>query len=408
MRELSRLAWRNLWRNRRRTLLTAAMIGFASAILVFFICLQFSSYETSINASISIFQGHAQVQRQGYQDQPQVRLAIEDPEELRSKIARVAGVTNVAQRGAAFALVSSKDRTYGSQIVGVEPRSERLISSIPGVVRKGRYLEGARYEAVIGEVLARNLKVTVGDELTLLGQGRDGSFAATVLPVVGIFVSGSVELDRALIQMPLAAFQEVFSMGTRAHSLVIRAAGLEKLEGVKEQVSALIAPESKLAFLTWDELTPGLKEAIELDMASGWLFYLSLVLIVSFSVLNTFLMSVLERTREFGILLSLGMRPARITQLVYLECVFLSLVGVLLGIIIGGAVVIYFGVYGFSIPGSEEIMKIWNLPAAIYPRLSFTGLTLGPGLVLGMSILAVTYPAFRVFRLRPLEALHAT
>ncbi|MCB0360870.1 MAG: FtsX-like permease family protein, partial [Bdellovibrionales bacterium] len=157
--------------------------------------------------------------------------------------------------------------------------------------------------------------------------------------------------------------------------------------------------------LRWDELLPGLKQAIELDMASGWLFYFSLVLIVTFSIVNTFFMVVVERTREFSIMLALGVRPSRIGGLVVLESMLLTTLGLLLGIGCGAVTLWYFGVHGFSVPGMDEVAKLWNLPDAIYTRITPRALLHGPLVLLGMSVLAVIFPVLKIFRLNPSTSL---
>ncbi|RMG40661.1 MAG: ABC transporter permease [Candidatus Dadabacteria bacterium] len=404
---ISVLAWRNIWRNRRRTLLTLLAVAFSSAVLVFFMSLQLSSYDTSINASVSIFQGHLQVQPTGYFKKPKMYHFIREPRALIKNLAELKGITAVAPRAYAYVLVSSARRTVGAQVAGVDPELEKNVSTIPGLVREGEYLSADDlYQAVIGQDLAHNLGVSTGEQITVLGQGQDGSMAAAAFQVVGIFQSGSRDLDRALIEVPLKIFQEVFYLGDAAHTIVIKASSRHRLAELKKNISARLK-NKKLSVYSWEELMPGLKQAIELDMASGWLFYISLILIVVFSVFNTFLMSILERTREFGVMLSLGMKPASIIKMVILENVFLSLLGVFSGIVIGSLVVIYYGIHGFYIPGAEEIMKLWNLPTAVKTRLSLRGTLSGPAVIIAANFVVAFIPALKLLRLQPVEAMRA-
>ena len=387
-------------------------IAFSCTVLVFFIALQFSSYETSINASISVFSGHLQVQPDSYLDTPEMRKVLTNPEELRQEFVNLPEVKGSSIRAFGFALCSSEDRSYGVQVVGVDPEHEPDVSSISGVMQEGTYLSSrSKYETIIGKALSENLKVKVSDELTLLGQAKDGSVAATVVEVKGIFKSGAQELDRHLIQLPLKIFQEVFSMDNTAHAVVITAKSLKDVPKIKkagaEILNAYNNAKIKPVLHDWDELNPGMKQAIQLDMAFGWIFYFSLVVVVTFTVLNTFLMSILERTREFGVMLSLGMKPADISKLVTWESFFLTLVGLIIGTIIGSAIVIYFGVYGFYIPGTEEIAKLWNIPAVFRPRLSALTLTIGPGIIIIVTVIALIYPIIKLRALKPVEALRA-
>ena len=401
-----RLAWRNIWRHPRRTLLKLSAIAFAAAILVFMVTLQLSSYDAMIDYTLRVHHGHLQVQPEGYLDKPQIRNTIPDARALGSHVRQQTGLSAVSVRAMGFALASSRARSYGIQVIGVETEYEGKVSTIPGLVKKGRFLSSDdAQEAVMGHVLARNLKLNVGEELTLLGTGRDGSVAATVVPVVGIFESGSAQLDRHLVQLPLGTFQDVFSMGDHAHAIVVLGDSLEEVEELTDAVRLGLPAGGPLVALSWEALIPGLKQAIQMDWASGWFLYLSLIIIVTFSILNTFLMSVLERTREFGIMLALGVRPGRIGLLVMLESIWLTLLGLAVGVVIGTLVVFYFHIHGFSYPGMEELAAYYNLPAVIKLALSPLSLTLGPTVILLVTCAAALYPALRIRLLKPVDAM---
>ena len=403
-----RLSWRNIWRHPRRTLLTLSAIAFAAAILVFMVTLQLSSYDTMIDYTLRVFHGHLQVQPEGYLDKPQMHNTIPGARALGSHIRKLTGSAAVSVRAVGFALASSKARSYGVQVIGVETENEGKVSTIPGLIKNGRFLSSDdAQEAVIGRGLARNLKLNVGEELILLGTGKDGSMAATVVPVVGIFESGSADLDRHMVQLPLGTFQDVFSMGDHGHSIVVVGESLEQLDGLIDTVRAGLPTDSHLVVLSWEALIPGLKQAIQMDWASGWFLYLSLIIIVTFSILNTFLMSVLERTREFGIMLALGARPGRIGGLVMLESIWLTLLGLAVGVAVGTVVVFYFHIHGFSYPGMEEIAAYYNLPAVITMTLSPLSLTLGPAVILIVTCAAALYPALRIRMLKPVDAMRA-
>ena len=403
------LAARNIWRHPRRTALTIAAIGFAAGVLIFFVGLQLSSYDAAINASVNVFHGHMQVQKQGYFEKPQLRNSIEKPDDVLRQVASLDAVTAVSSRALAFGLVSSEERTYGVQIVGVDPEREAGVSTIPSQIRQGAYLDAPTKDApaVLGSVLARNLKVDIGSEITVLGQGVDGSLAATVLSVVGVFESGADDIDRNLIHIPLQTLQETFYLGNAAHVLAIRLNDLKRDRAVQKTLVEGFNREgyADLRVLRWDELMPGLKQMIDLDMSSGWIFYFSLILIVTFSVLNTFLMSVLERTKEFSIMLALGMKPGQISRLVMLESLFLTLGGLVFGYVLGIGAILYFGSVGFYIPGSEAIAKQWNMPTRLYTEISLGALRNGPGVILISAMLATLIPAARIFWLKPVDAL---
>lgn len=403
-----RLAWRNLWRHSRRTWLTASAIAFATMLLVFMITLQLGSYDMMIDTTLRVYTGQMQVQRLGYKDKRQMRTTVPAAAQLAERLREATGLDAVAVRAQGFALASSAERSYGVPVIGVQPEFERGVSTLPHLVKAGRYLSNSRaQELVLGSALARNLKIALGDELTLLGSAKDGSVAATVLPVVGFFESGNPELDRRLVMMPLATFQEVFAMGDDAHAIVISGPNYESIPRTNATVSALIADRPELTVLDWDELVPGVKQLIQTDMVQNWITYIALIVIVTLSIMNTFLMNVLERTREYGIMLALGASPRQLGILVMLESVFLTLLGLAIGIVVGGGIAVYYHFTGFSFPGMEEIYAQFGLPGVIHPKLSFASFTLGPAVIFVFTVLAALNPAMRIRKLQPVEAIHA-
>ena len=158
---------------------------------------------------------------------------------------------------------------------------------------------------------------------------------------------------------------------------------------------------------TWDALLPGLKQAIQADFTSAWFMYGILIVLVAFSVLNTQLMSVLERTKEFGIVMSLGVTPGRLGRLVLLETALMGTLGLVLGALLGGALVAWLGHHGFSYPGMEEMAGKFNLPSRIYPPVTLIGLFFGPAIILVSSVIASLYPAIRLRWLEPVAAMRA-
>jgi ABC-type lipoprotein release transport system permease subunit len=403
-----RLAWRNLWRQPRRTWLTTGAMVFSNVLLVFMISLQFGMYRLMIENSLQAFTGHMQVQARGYNDDKKMRQTVPDIVALANDLRTELGSDEVAARATAFALASSEDRSYGIAVFGVEPQFEPNVSSIPGLVRDGRYLDSNdAAEIVIGAVLARNLRVEVGDELTLLGSGKDGSFAAVVADVVGIFDSGVAELDRTIVEMPLGLFQDVFYMRGEGHQVAVNAPRLGQVAELRQRVAGLLPAEQDLVVQDWDALLPGLKQAIQADISSAVFMYGVLVILVAFSVLNTQLMSVLERTHEFGIVLALGLKPGRLGRLVMLETAMMGTIGLLIGALIGGALTAWLGVQGFTMPGMDEMGAKFNLPSRLHPEVTIASLLSGPAVVFLFSLLASVYPALRLRRLHPVEAMRA-
>ena len=401
-----RLAWRNLWRHSRRTWLTIGAMVFSNVLLVFMISLQFSMYGLMIDNTLRVFSGHMQVQAPGYKDDQKMRQVVHDVQPLAARLRADLDSNTIAARGWAFGLASSAERSYGIGIYGVEPDFEPRVSNIPGLIEQGRYLDDTNaQEIVIGTMLARNLRIGIGDELTLLGSGVDGSFAAAVVKVVGIFGSGVKEIDRNIAEMPLGAFQDIFYMDGAGHQVVVTAPDLEQAAVLQARVESALAGNDDLVVHGWDVLQPGLKQAIQADMSSAFFMYGILVILVAFSVLNTQLMSVLERTHEFGIVMALGLKPGRLGRLVMLETAMMGFIGMLLGALAGALFTMWFTVNGFSYPGMEEMVANFNLPGRVYPRANLVSMFAGPLVVFLFTLAAAVYPALRLHRLHPVEAM---
>jgi ABC-type lipoprotein release transport system permease subunit len=402
------MAWRNLWRHRRRTWLTVGAMVFCNALLIFLISLQLGSYDMMINNTLAAFSGHLQVQHTGYQEEHKMRQSLPAVTALAEQVRRTLGVDAVAARGGAFALASSEQRSIGIQVMGVQPGREPRVSNLPGLLREGRYLaDGEAAEIVVGAILARNLRVGVGDELTFIGSGRDGSLAAGVVTVVGIIESGLSEIDRSVTQVPLGYFQQAFSMGDHGHAVVVRLPALEAVDSAVAAVRATLDGVDGAAVLDWDQLQPGLRQAITADMSSAWFMYGVLILLVALSVLNTQLMSVLERTREFGVMLALGTSPGRLARLVAAETALMSALGLGLGMVAGGVISVYLSHAGFTYPGMEQMMERFALPDRMYPEVSVLSMLWGPLVVFLGALLATIYPATRLFALEPVAAMRA-
>jgi putative ABC transport system permease protein len=406
-----KMAWRNIWRNPRRSVLTILAITFAGALLVFMLSWQLGSYDALINAAVGIQTGHLQVQAKNYSEERDIRLVVPEPAAVGALLDATDRVAAYAFRASAFSVVSSKQRTYGVVITGIEPDREARVSTIETLVREGDYLSSSDVDqALVGRLLATNLKIVPGDELVVLGQGRDGSVAATVLKVKGIFSSGQDDFDRGFLFMPLDTFQEVYSMRGAVNQVVVMGDSLSDVPGIKAAlISGLHRVEGgdRLRVLGWRELMPGLMEAIKMDLISGFIFYLVLIVVVAFSILNTFLMAILERTREFGVMLAIGTRPGRLIRVLLLESSGMTILGIIAGALLGSVVTLYYQTYGFHIPGATEILKQYGLPERIYPQLSVLSASIGPGIVLVITFLAALYPALKVRRFKPVEAMAA-
>ncbi|MGB8363587.1 MAG: ABC transporter permease [Rhizomicrobium sp.] len=404
---LAALAWRNLWRRPQRTVLSLLSIAIAAALLVFVLSFQIGVYATMIQSTLRIFDGYAQFQPEGYAADPTLDRTISHPELLAREASAVHGVAIAAPRVNGFAILAHGERSYGAAVIGVDPASEARISSIAATIRDGRFLaSNDRGDAVLGDILARNLKLGVGEKVTMLGAARDGSVAADVLRVAGIFHSGVPEFDRSILEMPLARAQDTFAMGDRANTIALGGRSLGGVDAALPTLEAL-AHRHGVAVLDWGDLEPALRDVIVLKIATAMLFYLTLVAVVAFIILNTLLMSVLERTREFGVLLAIGMRPGMIGAMVWFELLGLALSGCAIGLAIGAGATLWFEQHGIVYPGMAKLLAQYGLPPRLYPALTPLSALVGPGAIMASIAIGGIVPYLRVARLTAASAMRA-
>jgi ABC-type lipoprotein release transport system permease subunit len=401
------LAWRNLWRRPQRTVLSLISIALVTGLLVFMLSFQEGVYGVLKEATLRIFDGYAQLQPPGWADDPTLDRAIGRPFALARRAEGLRGVGAAAPRVNAIAILAHGARSYGAAVVGVDPARERRVSSIASTIRTGRYLvAGDSDAAILGETLARNLDLAVGDEVTVLGEARDGSVAADVLHVVGLYHSGVPDLDRSILEMPLSRAQDAFGMQGAASTIAV---GGPSLAAVDHAIPALrtLGHTAGVSVRDWAALEPALREGIDLKYAIAMMFYATLVVVVAFIILNTLLMSVLERTREFGMLLALGMRPGQIGAMVWIELLGLALLGCLSGLLLGGGVTLWLQRQGVVVPIDPRLLAQFALPTRLYPSLTPLSALFGPLALLVAIIVGGIAPYLRVTGLTPALAMRA-
>ncbi len=402
---LPAVAWRNLWRNGRRTWLTAGGIAFAVVLIVFAMSFQQGAYVQMIDNATALLSGHLQIQNRDYVEDTRFEQTVEAVTPLVRRLERLPGIESVAPRVEAFALVSAEERAFGARVLGVDPERERRTVRFFDRVAEGRTIAGGE-DVMVGEILASNLDVGVGGEIVLLGTGREGGVAALALNVVGVFRTGIPDLDRAMVAAPLATVQDAFGLGDEAHTLAIRAGRMTESGRLARDLNGWL-PEP-LTARNWDEVLPDVKQGIELDRIGGYFIYGFITIVVIFSVVNSFIMTVFERTREFGMLRAIGMRPGRIVLMVQIEATFVWVLGVAMGLVLVLPAVIWLQINGLYL-GEEmsSLAESMYVPDRLYTKTTTIGLGVAPAVMFVGTQIAALIPSLRIRRLQPVTALRA-
>jgi ABC-type lipoprotein release transport system permease subunit len=402
---LLRIGWRNLARNRRRTWLTAGGIAFAVLLVVFSMAMQLGQYDIMMDNATSLLTGHIQIQTADYVDSARFEDTMESADALRQVIEAAAGVEAVAPRAEAFALASAGERSFGARIIGVDPDAELDTVRLLKMVREGRAI-AAPDDGLLGSLLARNLGVTLGDEVVLLGSEKHGGVAAMVITVAGILETGVADLDRVTLITSLGSVQSAFGLADEVHTFAIRTEDLDRSEAVAEGLRHILSDRPALAVRHWSEVMPELRQAIEIDRLGGELFFYVVEVLVVFSIVNTFIMSVFERTREFGMLKAIGMKPWRIVVMMQWEGFFIWLLGASLGLGLAAIIVAWLQDVGIYMGETlEEYAEQFYMPARLYPAFSLQAFLSAPLVMLMGTQIAALLPSLRIFRLNAAAAL---
>ncbi|MBF6057759.1 ABC transporter permease [Thiomicrorhabdus heinhorstiae] len=401
------LAWRNLWRHRKRTWITVAAVGLTTLMLVFMLSFQFGIYDTMKEQNLKLMDGYAQIQQSDFLEQPNLEHSFVYSDQWSSVLDKVDSLSAYGFRAQTYVILSNNADTQnrGALIMGVQPDKEPQLSSLAKKIISGRYLQNSDdHKIVLGKQLAAQLRSKVGDQVQLLGEDRDGSLAIDLYEIVGIADTHIPELNRQLAQITLSDFQILFAMPNRAQQLVFMTAEIGQAADLKPLVMPQLQSltDSDLRFRNWQALQPALDQAIELDLSSAILWYAALLLIVILILLNTLYMSILERQNEFSLLNALGVQPIQISQILILEIVFTTLLGLISGVLLGMAVTEYFIFQGITLPGSEGVFAQFGLSDTLYPVLSLLSVGFAPA-VFGFGLILLC--AMVLFKMRSLKPL---
>ena len=401
------LAWRNIWRNRSRSLITMTSVASAVLLATLTVSLQKGVFDNLIANVVSFYTGYVQVHRTGYWKEQNLENTFPLSDSLVTKVLETPGVRHCTPRIEAFALFSSGEKTKGCMVTGIAPESENLVTRLKSKLVAGEYLTDSSRQLLVGEGLAKRLGASVGDTLVLLGQGYFGSTAAGKFELGGLLHFGSPELNDRLVFMPLARAQEWLDAPGMATTLVISPENPSKSTLAAIGLRHLL-PQDEFEVMRWEEMMPDIEEHIRTDTASSKIVLGVLYLLISFGIFATLLMMLIERRREFGMLVALGMKKAQLAKVVLAESVMLTLTGCFAGLLFSLPVVWWLREHPIRIGG--ETAKIYEKFGfeAVFPAAFETSVFLEQAfVVLAVGLVLAIYPVMNVMRLKPVEAMRA-
>ncbi len=400
------LAFRNLWRNSRRTLLTLSAMVVSTALLILALGVFSGMFADMLASATEQYYGHLVISAQGYQDDRDMFANMDEAAGLAGQLRSRPEVRGVSARLRAFGLVAHADNTYPAELLGVQPAQEKRVTSFSSQLVAGRYLDTTETAgALIGAGLAKKLGVKPGDELVFLTQAADGSIGNDLLQVTGIFETGAGSRDNALVLVNLPWLQKLCVLPGRTHELAVTIH--EPMQA--SELAARLQTElpAGLELHTWGQLLPEMQEVIASYNVSRLILVAILYAATGLGILNTIFMSVMERTREFGILMAMGMKPRSIQALVLLETLAMGVISIAFGVVIGLAMTLYMERVGVDL--SPYLSAVTYAGGTIMPRLSAAfeadNVTVPAVALLLISLVAGYFPSRRAARLQPIEAI---
>ncbi len=407
---LIKLSWRNVWRNRRRSLITIAAISFSIVIVALMRSLQYGTYDAMESLAVSLFHGEIQIQRQGFQEEQTLEYAFDgNAHDWHGLVHLYPEITAVSQRVTGFGLVSSDSSSAGALLVGIEPEYESKITRFSTMLAAGETLQTRDdHQVLLGASLAKNLRVDVGDTISVLTQGYHNELGADLYRIKGLLKLGNAELDRSLLVMTLENAQEIFSLYNQITQVVLHTNDFRKANAVANKIAQNL--DAQYAVLPWEKLMPELKQIILLDNISGAIYLVFLLLVVGFEIFNTTMMSLMERIREFGLLQSLGMKPVQIGNHLLMESLIKIFLALIMGLFV--AMVLVSILSHHPIPLSEKIREGYASYGLVIENMKFSTksrIYLEPVVAITLiALMAIIYPIIKTIKLTPVEALRKT
>lgn len=401
---LFKMAWRNIWRNRRRTFITAASILFAVLFASFMDSLQRGAWDNMINNVVNYYFGYVQVHQDGYWEEQSIDKAFPLADSLE-QVGAVEGVEAVLPRLESFALAAAGETTSGVLVAGILPDVENRMTDLENRLVEGEYLTEGDEAVLVASGVAEKLGLSLGDTLVLISQGYRGVNAAGKYPIKGIAKFGSPDLNKQMVYLPLPAAQYFYGAPGLATSLALKLGGQEDIKPV---VAALRTQLDTSAYevMDWEELLPDLVQARELDTAGNIIVYFILYMIIAFGIFGTILMMSKEREYEFGVLISIGLQRWQLALSVWIEVILLGVLGAVSGILLSMPIVYYFKVNPIRFGGemASSLEKFGFEP--IFPATFDLQIFLTQALyVFILTAVLALYPIFKIRKLQPVQAM---
>jgi ABC-type lipoprotein release transport system permease subunit len=398
-----KLAWRNIWRNRRRSsiILASVIIGLAATVFSDNVMRGFvqQTFENQLGAST----GHIQVHAPEFRDNQIIENFIDDAGPIRAVLDNEPAIMTYAERVLANGIVSTARNSTGARIVGIIPEQETRVSTISSMIIEGTFLTGSEREVLLSARLAKTLDVRLGERVVAMAANAEGSVGSDVFTVVGIYRSPNAAFDKVNLFVPSPDLQRMLGVGSRIAEIAMLLHDSQRANVVAERLQKKMGDTYEV--LPYRDLLPAMVAYLEITEQSMAIFYAIIGLAMIFGIANTMLMSVFERINEFGVIKSIGLKDRSLFMLVITEAAILGFLGIVGGALFGMLLTAPFFSSGINFGWFSEGLRAWGIGAIIYPVVDPLGILEGLLVIEIVAICAAIFPAIRAMRLLPIDAM---
>ena len=401
---LVKLAWRNIFRNKRRTLIAAAAIGIGLTALIFIDAFMIGMEETMIRTATASFLGDAQIHREGFRDEQEASMTIQALDEVTASLAEETSVQHFTQRVLVSSMITSPANVSAINLVGVHPPTEKFLSLIDDAITDGAYFEGDNHrDIVIGAKLAEILEIGLADRVVVtVAQAGTGELSQEMFRVSGIYHFADEEMNSGMAFVRIEKAQEMLAIGNEVHEIAIKFTAIAYSQDTALPFWATYSQHGNEA-LSWTELMSQLTVVLEMTKYSKYIMGVILFAVVVFGIINTLFMSLYERMFEFGVLRAVGTRPFGMARVILFEAGALAIVSIGLGALLGFVLTAVLAHVGLDYTGIE--MMGVTMQEFIYPVLEIQQFIIYPIAVFIFTIIAGLYPARYVAKMAPVDAM---
>ncbi len=406
MNTILKMAWRNIWRNKRRTILMMVSILIAIVLSLFTRSMQKGTYANMIDNVVKLSTGYIQIHKKGYWNDKSINETFVETTKLRNLLSSDKNLTLTLPRLESFALASSGKHTKGAVIIGTDPKLEDSLNHYSKKIIEGKYFKSGDKAVLVSDKLAEFLQLSVGDTLVLIGQGYHGITAAGKYPIKGIFHFPIPQLDNQLIIMPLKESQYFYAAPNRITSISLMLNNPGNMDKTTTMLRKKL--DANYEVMPWQEMNREMLQAIESDNVSGIIMLAILYMVIGFGVFGTVMMMTMERRKEFAVMIAVGMEKIKLLAMVVWETIFIGVLAILAGLLIAYPLLLYLFYHPIPLTGGLASYMIAFgaepvLPFSLNPDIFITQ-TIS---VIIISIIAVIYPLSILLRFNVLKAMRS-